>query len=575
MSSLQNGDQQQPEFGSYIDFSELQLDLSTFDIDVNSNILGFEEFQKQQNDQNNQFQRLEHFEQLEQHHEQGQNAGTHEVTMFDDNLTQNKHLVADTVNRNVQIPPTPSSLDFVNGSATSNVFQSPSGMIDAFNMREEMMFTPLLSPAVTPLENPMAVNKEFTYPSAYFSPLTSPALEAQSYPFNNSTSPTGATGTANSGLRRSTTASYSGSAQSSPAQLPHGRLQNPRSPAQLVGKRRATAAFLNTAAVVSDASSSESISPEPLLPLVPENSMAPPPVPMTKSTSQSGSASSLRRLAPVTPASLMNLNKERVGHIPDLPAKGDADAIIEDVVRRSSTSAIQTATQRQLPRSLSNSEESTAPKAPGSANLRSLKPARSRSGSVSMSPTIKPRISPNLKPLLPDGMEAASALLAAKSNYQNIVEGKHSQLGLSYPEQLSINLTSKRTSHKIAEQGRRNRINGALSELNQLLVDNINLPVSDDEQDAKELPQQCSKANTVELAIDYIKKLHGRIEKLKGRLKESDAQLAVEKERNGLSEVTEGGETQQQVESETMQVDPSIDSTAESATGSKTEEANR
>jgi len=54
--------------------------------------------------------------------------------------------------------------------------------------------------------------------------------------------------------------------------------------------------------------------------------------------------------------------------------------------------------------------------------------------------------------------DASALYLASKSNYQNILEGTHLP-GISYPEALAENLSSKRTSHKIAEQGRRNRIN--------------------------------------------------------------------------------------------------------------------
>jgi hypothetical protein len=43
-----------------------------------------------------------------------------------------------------------------------------------------MVFTPLVSPAVTPLDGNFSV-PEYTVPGAYFSPLTSPALEAQNH----------------------------------------------------------------------------------------------------------------------------------------------------------------------------------------------------------------------------------------------------------------------------------------------------------------------------------------------------------------------------------------------------------
>jgi hypothetical protein len=115
--------------------------------------------------------------------------------------------------------------------------------------------------------------------------------------------------------------------------------------------------------------------------------------------------------------------------------------------------------------------------------------------------------------------DASALLLASKSNYQNIVEGNHSHLGLQYPEHLSTNLTSKRTSHKIAEQGRRNRINNALAEMASLLPPPA---TANCEGGGKE---QTSKASTVELAIDYIRALKTELEETKGRLKAAEERL--------------------------------------------------
>lgn len=83
-----------------------------------------------------------------------------------------------------------------------------------------------------------------------------------------------------------------------------------------------------------------------------------------------------------------------------------------------------------------------------------------------------------------------------------------------------MGLTSKRTSHKIAEQGRRNRINEAIKEMQTLL------PKTKGKGKAEEIPEEeeeangkdgkgntaegrsaNSKAATVESAIDYIKLL--------------------------------------------------------------------
>ena len=110
--------------------------------------------------------------------------------------------------------------------------------------------------------------------------------------------------------------------------------------------------------------------------------------------------------------------------------------------------------------------------------------------------------------------ETSALLLASKSNYQNILEGTHLP-GVIYPETLSTNLTSKRTSHKIAEQGRRNRINTALQEIASLLPPQTPPPGAPSGSGGQAglimtgtaAQQNNSKASTVEMAIEYIKAL--------------------------------------------------------------------
>ena len=119
--------------------------------------------------------------------------------------------------------------------------------------------------------------------------------------------------------------------------------------------------------------------------------------------------------------------------------------------------------------------------------------------------------------------ETSALLLASKSNYQNIIEGTHLP-GVNYPEALSENLTSKRTSHKIAEQGRRNRINTALQEIASLLPHGKTgsegeLSISPSG------PQSSSKASTVEAAIDYIKSLQEELNMTKEKLSNAEGKL--------------------------------------------------
>ena len=132
--------------------------------------------------------------------------------------------------------------------------------------------------------------------------------------------------------------------------------------------------------------------------------------------------------------------------------------------------------------------------------------------------------------------ETSALLLASKSNYQNILEGTHFP-GVSYPENLSTNLTSKRTSHKIAEQGRRNRINTALQEIALLLPPTsppnlangvkaaVGTPAPANDMDSDKAnaamtaqQQSNSKASTVEAAIDYIKSLQKEVRECRDKL---------------------------------------------------------
>lgn len=174
-----------------------------------------------------------------------------------------------------------------------------------------------------------------------------------------------------------------------------------------------------------------------------------------------------------------------------------------------------------------------------------------------LSPALRPRISPSIKPLLPEGSKYSplralttadktpaalhspthALLLASKSNYQNLLEGNHLP-GVNYPDSLSTGLTSKRTSHKVAEQGRRNRINDALKEMESLVPkqppsktgkDNSNSDESPEvgagaDGDTKESKEEAtmksnsSKAATVESANIYIRDMQEKDKVLEAEL---------------------------------------------------------
>lgn len=126
--------------------------------------------------------------------------------------------------------------------------------------------------------------------------------------------------------------------------------------------------------------------------------------------------------------------------------------------------------------------------------------------------------------------------MASKSNYQHILDGTLPS-GVSYPETLAENLSSKRTNHKLAEQGRRNRINTALKEIESLIPsefiqarhakDCATSAVKPGEKEKDKASNQAiSKASAVEMAIDYIKALKKTLDDTTARLAATEAKLA-------------------------------------------------
>ncbi|CAL3964243.1 hypothetical protein PZA11_001651 [Diplocarpon coronariae] len=527
------------------------------------------------------------------------------------------------------IPPTPNSVKMHVGNAHyyAQADAQQQAVYERYQMyvkEHEMAFTPLVSPAVTPLDPHFNI-PEYTVPGAYFSPLSSPALHAQNehssvYAQRHSgatDSPIDATldthsapgstnmlarKTSRKALQQSQKPRTTRAIRQSPIVKPRKGKKNSITalPSQALGDilepahtrvTRPKESNLSQSATSTEESENGSISPVHL------SEMAPPPVPASGSErvsphiqSQKGQprAQLLILGSPATPASLMRLTQSPQAGQPgstkhmDLDDPGmDGFALPEAATSRPALS-LNTQSDGQVTPTLSSTGAKTqrskplSPPAftrPGAAasskspridtanasngnngNIRktpqlATRASKKRTGSsVLVSPALLPRISPSIKPLLPGGSkgsgDTASLLLAAsKSNYQNILEGTHLP-GVSYPTELSTNLTSKRTSHKIAEQGRRNRINSALQEIAALLPRGTKDSVGEksgsgdggegnETTNGKSAAQSAnSKASTVEQAIEYIKQLREDVANANKRAEEAE-KLLKEK---GISE---------------------------------------
>ncbi|KAI9732065.1 MAG: hypothetical protein M1818_007660 [Claussenomyces sp. TS43310] len=554
------------------------------------------------------------------------------------------------------VPPTPNSIEMQG----SNQFYQQSdpqhqAMYEQYQMRmkeAEMAFTPLVSPAVTPLDTHFNIS-EYTVPGAYFTPLSSPALlaqhelrsvyDARMSALSTSTSPVDMELDANSGptsvsnnarkpVKKAAKPKTSWSLRQSPIVKPQRRkrdsmsVRSPQGISDIVEPSAQQQTQANSQAPdpprsipSTEGSENESVSPEHLSEIV----MAPPPLPLLPGSarnspylvSQNGQ-SRLRQLghsgamSPATPASLMRLAKsnQASSSIPNFNENDDhrmenfslpeaanpprpqpsrldtqSDGQITPTLDTASVTpafaplpspaflpppSLQSSPQVLPQNSTSASSSTSTPsvrKTPQIA-VRGTKKRQSVSN-VHISPALRPRISPSIKPLIRGSLsspssvtsmnnisdDTASLLLASKSNYQNILEGTHLP-GVNYPTELSTNLTSKRTSHKIAEQGRRNRINFALQEIATLLPQ---LPAKDgvgtgsgsgekEEEERKDGDGKGggqsanSKASTVELAIDYIKQLKREVEEANKRAEEAERKLQGRLEK---MQVANGGET--------------------------------
>ena len=124
--------------------------------------------------------------------------------------------------------------------------------------------------------------------------------------------------------------------------------------------------------------------------------------------------------------------------------------------------------------------------------------------------------------------------------------------GVEFPEALHMGLTSKRTSHKLAEQGRRNRINEAIKEMQTLLPKTKGkgraeeIAEEEEEANAKDAKgnntaegrSANSKAATVESAIDYIKLLQQEKNLAIEMLQKKDEEMAVLRKQLQAADIT-------------------------------------
>lgn len=489
---------------------------------------------------------------------------------------------------------------------------------------------------MTPLENQFRL-PEYTIPGEYFTPLTSPALEAQnaessSYqyhaqqvsdvgfvpttvemnPLPGTSAPPSPSIVRKSNTRRrpSTTTTRLNNARKV-KQSPIIRAQRKRSTLatnseefynsltqELNSTKPQNQDIRSLRLSSNEGSGQDSVSPEPLSePLMPPPALPPPRMSPAIAphvhTSSPGTAA--------TPALLMRIQRNQHLQDPSGQFRGQAqlaepefpDELMEDISLPEAAApspmrpkpnridtAIRTPSIPQQGTPYLNSLSATYDQPPSASLAPSPNPATmpSPSGplprkseprlasnrkrlslsSAQASPQLRPKISPSIQPLMKGnegesninpisnfmdfntdyilGMSQDALYLASKSNYQHILDGTLPS-GVSYPEALAENLSSKRTNHKLAEQGRRNRINNALKEIELLIpqefIEARNVKeaesagkANEKEKEKEKSNQTISKATAVEMAIDYIKALKTTLDATTAKLAVAEAKLS-------------------------------------------------
>ncbi|KAF8003131.1 hypothetical protein HF325_002376 [Metschnikowia pulcherrima] len=341
----------------------------------------------------------------------------------------------------------------------------------------EAHFTPLASPAVTPLELQMNSNTQLFVPAATdFEPLTSPALKAQ---LHGNTAGPGISGFSASSAfetdRRRPLTAFAGDSYTN---------GNP-------AKRRTPHLTPKLAAVSSKVKQLPSLRKVPLLhaPEKHEKLHSTETTPMLppqgkKAIIESQNTFGFGHTSPAAafgPGTLMGFTMNRLAELQGDENMDVSEPARDEVINDHNGGANLGHSRKQsLPSSMPTSTAGSAH------NNTSSVPSSAQISNHDFSSA------PNSAPALSSLSETSPVLDAVGGEHAGSESGKRHRM------------PGKKTSHKVAEQGRRIRMNQAVHELSRLIPQNF--------QEGVTVP---SKATTIELAAAYIRNLLHEIDTLK------------------------------------------------------------
>ncbi|KAI8372717.1 uncharacterized protein BYT42DRAFT_577747 [Radiomyces spectabilis] len=161
-----------------------------------------------------------------------------------------------------------------------------------------------------------------------------------------------------------------------------------------------------------------------------------------------------------------------------------------------------------------------------------------------LKPLISPSLQPNGKRLSSIEEEEAAALLASKSNYQNLREGKAKSLGIDFNTNIQSGIENRRSAHKAAEQKRRDTLKQSFDSLRKEVLEAMleDAAAKDDGESASQKEKavkQMSKVVLLQHSFEYILRLKNDNRRKDGKIQKMRKEMQSLRSQLGLPEVTE------------------------------------
>ncbi|KAI9009360.1 hypothetical protein CLU79DRAFT_775332 [Phycomyces nitens] len=219
-------------------------------------------------------------------------------------------------------------------------------------------------------------------------------------------------------------------------------------------------------------------------------------------------------IAPATPSLLMrlgggshlssgitsNTHTSAVDNMPSLPAPLLDNPVKKVTKRRRISEAA----------SIACSPRQTATD-PSTLSPMGLRPQLATASPRALKPLISPSLQPNGKHTSLIDENAAVAMLATKSNYTHLKEGKAKSLGIEFSTNIQSGIENRRTAHKAAEQKRRDTLKQSFDSLREEIVEAMLEEEKVVEEEARQQKEkdvkQMSKVVLLQHSYEYIIRL--------------------------------------------------------------------